>query len=117
MDSSSALSTASSSSFPSSWSSQLIRKQPQPIFRIAVIGGGLAGLTLGQLLCDVPDVEIKVFERSVDSVDRLYGYRVMLSTPVLTELKAKLKSEVWDRIESSVGVQPKGGQELSFMKR
>lgn len=116
MATNSAPSTASSSSFPSSWSSQLTRVSQQPPFRIAVIGGGLAGLTLGQLLCDVPSIEITVFERSVNSVDRLYGYRVMLSTPVLTELKAKLPGEVWKRIESSIGVQPQDGQELSFMK-
>lgn len=85
-------------------------------FRIAVIGGGVAGLTLGQLLYFVPNIEIGVYERSVDTVDRLFGYRIMLSAPVLTELKAKLPTEIWEGLKDSIGVQPENGQELLFMK-
>lgn len=62
-------------------------------------------------------MDVMVYERSVDSIDRLFGYRIMLSNPVLTELKAKLPSEIWERVQSSIGVQPKDGQELSFIKR
>lgn len=34
-------------------------------------------------------------------MDRLYGYRVMLSGPVLLELKAKMPKEVWEHIADS----------------
>jgi hypothetical protein len=41
----------------------------------------------------------------------------MLSYFVLQKLQATLRKEVWARIASSIGVHPKGGQELAFMKR
>jgi hypothetical protein len=82
-----------------------------------VIGGGVAGLTLGQLLHFVANIEIAVYERNIDVADRLFGYRIMLSAPVLSELKARLPSEVWDGLKDSIGIQPGGGQELLFMKR
>lgn len=88
----------------------------KPLLRVAIIGGGLAGLTLGHLLNSTSDVEALVYERSHDAVDRLDGYRVMLSGFVLANLKALLPSKVWGRIAFSVGVQPEGGQELTFMK-
>jgi 2-polyprenyl-6-methoxyphenol hydroxylase-like FAD-dependent oxidoreductase len=87
------------------------------LVRVAVIGGGLGSLALGQLVHDAPNIQITVYERSVNSVDRLCGYRVMLSYFVLQKLQATLRKEVWARIASSIGVHPKDGQELAFMKR
>jgi hypothetical protein len=101
----------------SSWSSPSSIFSREPLVRVAVVGGGLGGLALGQLLHDVPNIQITVYERSVDSVDRLCGYRVMLSYFVLQKLQATLRKEVWARIASSIGVHPKDGQELAFMKR
>ncbi|KAH8602811.1 hypothetical protein B0O99DRAFT_604380 [Bisporella sp. PMI_857] len=109
----------SSCSSGTSWESNLTSKSTRcsnPPYRIAVIGGGIAGLTLAQLLWSFEDVEIIVYERSKDSIDRLFGYRVMLSEPVLVNLKANLRNEVWNGIMASIGVQPENGQELSFMK-
>lgn len=110
-------STSSSSTWPLGLSSSWSRSSHTPPFRIAVIGAGIAGLTFAQIVYPSPDVEVLVYEKSYDAVDRLSGYRIMLSTPVLMELKARLPREVWDRIEASIGVQPDGGQELAFMKR
>ncbi len=87
------------------------------MLRVAVIGGGIAGLTLGQLLRDTPNVEVTVYEKSVESVDRLCGYRVMLSSFVLQNLQAILPSGVWAKVAGSIGVQPTSGQELRFFKR
>lgn len=84
--------------------------------RVIVIGGGIGGLTLGQLLQPQPNIKVTVYERSDDAEDRLCGYRVMLSSFVLANLKAKLPKEVWKRIAFSVGLQPEQGQELSFIK-
>lgn len=88
-----------------------------PIFRVAVVGGGLAGLALGQLLFNVPNIEVTVYERSVDSIDRLCGFRIMLSAPVLLKLRAHLPEEVWHKVEASIGVQPENGQEVAFLRR
>jgi hypothetical protein len=101
----------------SSWSSPSSIFSHEPLVRVAVVGGGLAGLTLGQLLHNAPNIQVTVYERSAESVDRLCGYRVMLSYFVLQKLQATLRKEVWARIASSIGVSPKAGQELAFMKR
>lgn len=110
-------SASSTSSSWRSWTSQSSTLRDEPVLRIAVIGGGIAGLTLGQLLQDTPHVEITVYEKSVESVDRLCGYRVMLSSFVLQNLQAILPSGVWAQVASSIGVQPANGQELRFFKR
>lgn len=87
-----------------------------PRLRVIIIGGGLSGLTLGQLLTDVPSIKVTLYERSRGPVDRLSGYRVMLSSFVLRNLKGKLQHDVWQEIAPSIGVQPGGGQEMSFVK-
>ncbi|RDW73539.1 hypothetical protein BP6252_07446 [Coleophoma cylindrospora] len=88
----------------------------KPSLRVAVIGGGIAGLTLGQILRSAPNVDCLVYERSITTTDRLSGYRVMLSEFVLANLKALLPSPVWRKVAFSVGIQPEDGQELTFMK-
>jgi len=40
----------------------------------------------------------------------------MLSRPVLDNLKAHLPGHIWRKMQASIGVQPDGGQELSFIK-
>lgn len=88
----------------------------QEPFRIGIIGGGIGGLALAQLLRNKPNIQVTVYERSAEAVDRLSGYRVMLSYFVLQNLQATLSREIWNRIAPSIGVQPKSGQELRFMK-
>ncbi|QSZ29892.1 hypothetical protein DSL72_004410 [Monilinia vaccinii-corymbosi] len=85
-------------------------------FRVIIIGGGLSGLTLGQLLTDVPSIRVTLYERSRGPVDRLSGYRIMLSSFVLRNLKGKLQHDVWHEIAPCIGIQPAGGQEMSFVK-
>jgi len=87
------------------------------ILRVGIIGGGLGGLTLAQLLVDKPNIQVTVYERNQDSVDRLCGYRVMLSYFVLQNLQATLRRDVWSRVASSIGTHAEGGEELRFMKR
>lgn len=84
--------------------------------RVIIIGGGLSGLTLGQLLTDVPSIKVTLYERSRGPTDRLSGYRVMLSSFVLRNLKGKLQQDVWQEIAPSIGIQPGGGQEMNFVK-
>jgi hypothetical protein len=106
-------SSHSSLSWPS-WSSPSILHVP--LFRVAVIGGGLGGLTLGQLLHGAANLQVTVYERSMGP-DRLSGYRVMLSQFVLKKLQTSLRAEAWARVALSIGSSPKDGHELSFMKR
>ncbi|KAI9644977.1 hypothetical protein NHQ30_007012 [Ciborinia camelliae] len=84
--------------------------------RVIIIGGGLSGLTLGQLLMDIPSIRVTLYERSKGPVDRLSGYRIMLSSFVLRNLKGKLQHDVWQEIAPSIGIQPDGGQEMNFVK-
>ncbi|KUJ22438.1 FAD/NAD(P)-binding domain-containing protein [Mollisia scopiformis] len=107
--------SSSSSTSWSSWSASSV-KNHEPLLRIGVVGGGIAGLTLAQLLHGTPNVQVTVYERSFEAVDRLCGYRVMLSYFVLQNLQATLRREVWTRVAASIGIQPQGGQELQFMK-
>jgi 2-polyprenyl-6-methoxyphenol hydroxylase-like FAD-dependent oxidoreductase len=108
--------SSSSSVSWSSWSPPSSALSREPYLRVAVIGAGLGGLTLGQLLQDAGNVQVTVYERSVGS-DRLSGYRIMLSHFVLKKLQASLRAEIWARITISLGISPKDGHELSFMKR
>jgi 2-polyprenyl-6-methoxyphenol hydroxylase-like FAD-dependent oxidoreductase len=107
--------SSSSSTSWSSWSSSGL-KGTDPLLRVGIIGGGIAGLTIGQMLHDTPNVQVTVYEKCVDSVDRLSGYRVMLSYFVLQNLQATLRREVWTRVAASIGQQPENGQELRFIK-
>lgn len=84
--------------------------------RVIIIGGGLSGLTLGQLLMDVSSIKVTLYERSRGPVDRLSGYRIMLSSFVLRNLKGKLQHDVWKEVAPSIGIQPHGGQEMTFVK-
>ncbi|RDL34494.1 FAD protein [Venustampulla echinocandica] len=112
--SSSSIST--SSSWPSASTQTSIHEQTPPIIRVAIVGGGLGGLTLAQILHCAPNVQVTVYERSIDEIERLSGYRVMLSSFVLKKLQATLHKDVWDRVAASIGVQPQCGQELTFFK-
>lgn len=89
---------------------------PVKPLRVIIVGGGLGGLALGQLLRDVPYIDLTLYERSRSSIDRLSGFRVMLSSFVLKNLKGKLRREVWRKIMTSIGTQPPEGQEICFMK-
>lgn len=84
--------------------------------RIAIVGAGLGGLTLAQLLSADPNIDVTLYERSASLDDRLTGYRVMLSGTTLTTLKAKLSPAVWAAVALSIGEQPSGGQRIEFSK-
>lgn len=84
--------------------------------RVIIIGAGLGGLTLAQLLMASPGIRVTCYERSATLDDRLTGFRVMLSGSTLTTLKGKLWNEVWAHIALSIGEQPEGGQKLDFFR-
>ncbi|KAF6520609.1 hypothetical protein HZS61_014867 [Fusarium oxysporum f. sp. conglutinans] len=89
--------------------------QPKPI-RVAVIGGGIAGLLLGQLLSSAPGIDAHVFER-YQNEDSLSGYRIQLSLEILNLLKTHLPPETWAKVLPSVAKTPKEGYYHSCFMR
>ncbi|EWY87739.1 hypothetical protein FOYG_09136 [Fusarium oxysporum NRRL 32931] len=89
--------------------------QPKPV-RVAVIGGGIAGLLLGQLLSSAPGIDARVFER-YQNEDSLSGYRIQLSLEILNLLKTHLPPETWAKVLPSVAKTPKEGYYHSCFMR
>lgn len=84
-------------------------------FRVSIIGGGLSGLGLAQVLKSNPRVQVTVYERCSTEQDPLAGYRIQMEQRALEGLKAYTSAEVAAGIEASIGYQPVGGQLLGFM--
>lgn len=89
--------------------------QPKPV-RVAVIGGGIAGLLLGQLLSSAPGIDAHVFER-YENEDSLSGYRIQLGLEILNLLKTHLPPETWAKVLPSVAKTPKEGYYHSCFMR
>jgi 2-polyprenyl-6-methoxyphenol hydroxylase-like FAD-dependent oxidoreductase len=89
----------------------------QKRFRVAIVGGGIAGLILAQLLSTSPDIEAHVYERNSESEDRLAGYRIQLSLETLELLKTHLPLETWEKLLPSVAKTPKEGYYHSCFMR
>jgi hypothetical protein len=89
--------------------------QSKPI-RVAVIGGGIAGLLLGQLLSSAPGIDAHVFER-YENEDSLSGYRIQLSLEILNLLKIHLPPDTWAKVLPSVAKTPKEGYYHSCFMR
>jgi len=64
---------------------------------IIIIGGGIAGLALGQAL-KKHDIVFRVFERDLDSHSRSQGYRVRISDQGIEALEASLEPDHFDRL-------------------
>lgn len=84
--------------------------------RIIIIGAGIGGLALAQLLKSAPGVDLAVYERSASVNDRLVGFRVMLSGATLALLKRSLRREVWAMLALGIGEPPAGGEKIDFLK-
>lgn len=88
-----------------------------PTLRVIIIGAGIGGLALAQLLHRVPNISVSVYEkRARDSPDNLTGFRVMLSSFVVRNLKASLPVPVAQALHDSIGAQPPQGQEMKFVQ-
>lgn len=84
--------------------------------KVIIIGAGIGGLTLAQLLMSAPGIRVTCYERSASLDDRLIGFRVMMSGSTLTILKRKLRNEVWAHLALGIGEQPEGGEKVEFLK-
>ncbi|KAF4954952.1 hypothetical protein FSARC_11981 [Fusarium sarcochroum] len=93
----------------------LMTEQSKP-FRVAVIGGGIAGLLLGQLLSSSPGIDAHVYER-YENEDSLSGYRIQLSLEITKLLQTHLPPDTWAKVLPSIGKTPKEGYYHSCFMR
>ncbi|KAH6681438.1 hypothetical protein B0J14DRAFT_470174 [Halenospora varia] len=98
-----------------SWSEHSTTSSPP--LRVAIIGAGIGGLVLAQLLRNAPRFTVTVYERSARNggISHLAGFRIFLSLEMLTQLRVHLPPEVVDLMEKAIGVQPHEGQDLTLM--
>lgn len=62
--------------------------------KVIIIGGGISGLTLAQLLMSAPGIHVRCYEHSDGVDDGLVRFRVMLLGLTLVMLKCKLTKDV-----------------------
>ncbi|OBT57513.1 hypothetical protein VE04_01598 [Pseudogymnoascus sp. 24MN13] len=84
--------------------------------KVIIIGAGIGGLALAQMLISDPKIQVTLYERNFSIDDGVVGFRVMLSGSTLLMLKRKLSSEVWASLALGIGVQPEGGEKIEFLK-
>ncbi len=84
--------------------------------KVIIIGAGIGGLALAQLLMSAPGIHVTCYERSDGVDDGLIGFRVMLSGLTLAMLKRKLTREVWAHLALGIGEAPDGGEKIEFFK-
>ncbi|KAL5346723.1 hypothetical protein ACLOAV_004591 [Pseudogymnoascus australis] len=84
--------------------------------KVIIIGAGIGGLALAQILISAPKTQVTCYERNASIDDGVVGFRVMLSGSTLSTLKRELCSEVWAHFALSIGVQPEGGDKIEIFK-
>ncbi|OBT42302.1 hypothetical protein VE00_06334 [Pseudogymnoascus sp. WSF 3629] len=84
--------------------------------KVIIIGAGIGGLVLAQILHSAPGIQVACYERYKAIDDRVVGFRVMLSGTTLSMLKRKLKSDIWADLAFGIGEQPDGGEKIEFFK-
>ncbi|KPM39645.1 hypothetical protein AK830_g6897 [Neonectria ditissima] len=91
-------------------------KAARPL-RVAIIGAGVGGLVLAQLLRNNPKFSVTIYERGSKEVgvSSLTGFRILLSKEMLAALRSRLPATVLDLLEKSVGIQPPGGQSIALL--
>lgn len=91
-------------------------KGPAPL-RIAIIGAGIGGLTLAQLLKQNPSLSVTVYERGTrqEAASSLTGFRILLSREMLTTLRQRLPREVVPFLEKAIGTTPSKGQSIALL--
>lgn len=84
--------------------------------KVIIIGAGIGGLALTQLLMSATGTQVTCYERSDGVDDPLIGFCVMLTGSTLEMLKRKLTKETWAHLASSIGEAPEGGEKVEFFK-
>ncbi|CAM1501897.1 Fc.00g038810.m01.CDS01 [Cosmosporella sp. VM-42] len=93
-----------------------ISEKSRPL-RIVIIGAGIGGLVLAQLLQNNPKFSVTVYERGPkdEQASSLTGFRILLSKEMLAALRKGLPSSVTTLLEKAVGIQPPGGQSIALL--
>lgn len=86
------------------------------MLKVIIVGAGIGGLALAQMLMLAPETQVTCYERMANIDDRLVGFRVMLSGSTLAVLKRRLSSDAWAHLALGIGVQPEGGERVEFFK-
>lgn len=86
------------------------------MLKVIIVGAGIGGLALAQMLMLAPETQVTCYERSASSDHGLVGFRVMLSGSTLAVLKRRLSSDVWAHLALGIGVRPEGGERVEFFK-
>lgn len=84
--------------------------------KVVIVGGGIGGLALAQMLASAPQTQVTCYERDTGLDNGIVGFRVMLSGSTLALLKQTLSSEVWAHVALGIGVKPAGGEKVEFFK-
>ncbi|KAF7562024.1 hypothetical protein G7046_g2124 [Stylonectria norvegica] len=85
--------------------------------RVAIVGAGIGGLVLAQLLRNNPKFSVVVYERGPkdEQASSLTGFRILLSKDMLAALNERLPASVTALLEKAIGVQPPGGQSIALL--
>lgn len=91
-------------------------EKPKPL-RVVIIGAGIGGLVLTQLLRGDPKFSVAVYERGGrdEAASSLTGFRILLSKEMLAALRTQLPALVTELLEKSVGIQPPRGQHIALL--
>ncbi|KAI0382788.1 hypothetical protein F5Y04DRAFT_43722 [Hypomontagnella monticulosa] len=91
-------------------------EKPKPL-RVAIVGAGIGGLVLTQLLRGDPKFSVNVYERGGrdEEASSLTGFRILLSKEMLAALRAQLPASVSELLEKAVGIQPPRGQHIALL--
>ncbi|KFY24117.1 hypothetical protein V493_05441 [Pseudogymnoascus sp. VKM F-4281 (FW-2241)] len=84
--------------------------------KVVIIGAGIGGLALAQILNSAPGISVTCYERRDAAYDPVVGFRVMLSSTTLGTLKRKLESGTYAHLALGIGEQPEGGEKIEFFK-
>ncbi|KAI6085554.1 hypothetical protein F4821DRAFT_148886 [Hypoxylon rubiginosum] len=91
-------------------------EKPKPL-RVAIIGAGIGGLVLTQLLQGDPKFSVSVYERGDrdEEASSLTGFRILVSKEMLAALRTQLPASVTELLEKGVGIQPPRGQHIALL--
>ncbi|EFW98682.1 FAD-binding monooxygenase [Grosmannia clavigera kw1407] len=90
-----------------------VESKAEQRFRVAIVGGGLGGLALAQMLRSNERVQVTVYERQVEVTDRLAGYRIQMERGAIAMLTSRVSAGVGKNLERSIGEQPASGHAYS----
>ncbi|KAF2472396.1 FAD/NAD(P)-binding domain-containing protein [Lindgomyces ingoldianus] len=101
-------------SIPHSESTAASEDSHEKPLRVVIIGGGIGGLALAQLLRGDDKFQVTLYERGEleGGQSQLAGFRIMVALEMLTALRDRLPKDVLPLLEESIGVQPSSGQSL-----